>query len=411
MENSGRLNLLIMGLVVGGLLVAGLLSGGGGGSTPSIIPPTVTPTPSSGALTPGAIADVHPPDAPFAVDETVVADCAPDDTICLVQAYANLAFRSGPKVALEQIAAETRPEVVFACHQISHRIGAAALAANGDRAGAAFVAGDATCASGYYHGVLQHAFLDVDLGDLAAIGRRAGKICVDPEIQATGYLAFQCGHGLGHGLLIATGYDLPMALEACAALPNEYETEWCTSGVHMENFTPSYGRQTAWVSADDLRYPCNVLQPEQGKASCYNIVAIRAIEGSGQRWEAVAAACGAAEAEYQEICFEGMGLQIQGRISSPQEGLELCAIAAAFAPTCVEGIAASFVNDYVNGIEALRVCAAVSEGAQAAACAVRVGSALRATTATSAQAVEACRAAIRPESRAIEADCIRGASR
>ena len=400
---------LLVAALFGGLLAVGLI--GGPTSSPSVPTPAPTTSPTSGGLVPSAIADVHPPDSPFAPDATTIASCAVSDTECLIQGYANLAYADGPKAAIATLAAETREPVIFACHQISHRIGAAAIAANGDRAGAAFVAGNSTCASGYYHGVLQHAFLGVDLGNLDEIGRRAGKICTDPQIQATGYLAFQCGHGLGHGLLIATGYDLPMALEACGALPNALEREWCASGVHMENFTPSYGRQTAWVDAVDFRYPCTVLRPDQGKASCYNLVAIRAIEGSNQRWEAVADACARAEADYAATCFEGMGLQVQGRIRGPQEALDVCAIAGVAAQRCVDGVALSFVNRDANGREALRVCALVADPAAREACSTSVGSALRTVVTTPAAAVALCDDSLLPETASERDACRRGADR
>ena len=98
-------------------------------------------------------------------------------------------------------------------------IGSAALARYEGNVAKAFAAGSASCWSGYYHGILSHAFTDVELNELGPASR---GLCDDEEIRRTDYLAYQCVHGLGHGLMIYTSYNLPLALETC----DELATDW-----------------------------------------------------------------------------------------------------------------------------------------------------------------------------------------
>ncbi len=67
-----------------------------------------------------------------------------------------------------------------------------------------------SCTSGYYHGILERAFLGIPQDELGAAARR---FCADPAIRKTEFIAYQCVHGLGHGLMIYTGYDLPALAE------------------------------------------------------------------------------------------------------------------------------------------------------------------------------------------------------
>ena len=49
-------------------------------------------------------------------------------------------------------------------------------------------------------------------------GEVAREACNDPEIKANGFNYYQCDHGLGHGLMLYTAYDLPQALGFCHKL-------------------------------------------------------------------------------------------------------------------------------------------------------------------------------------------------
>ena len=75
--------------------------------------------------------------------------------------------------------------------------------------------GSAVCWSGYYHGILERAFAGVSEEDLPAVSRR---LCASAQVRRSDFIAYQCVHGLGHGLMIYTDYDMPLSLETCDAL-------------------------------------------------------------------------------------------------------------------------------------------------------------------------------------------------
>jgi cytochrome c6 len=82
--------------------------------------------------------------ANFEPDDTELSSCKADFA-CLEQAYGNIAYREGPKVALQRFeAAIAKPGPVETdCHRIAHTIGAASLARAEGGVGEAFAAGSA----------------------------------------------------------------------------------------------------------------------------------------------------------------------------------------------------------------------------------------------------------------------------
>ena len=65
----------------------------------------------------------------------------------------------------------------------------------------------AVCWSGYYHGILERAFAGVSEEELPAVSRR---LCSSDQVRRSDFVAYQCVHGLGHGLMIYTNYDMPL---------------------------------------------------------------------------------------------------------------------------------------------------------------------------------------------------------
>ena len=78
-----------------------------------------------------------------------------------------------------------------------------------------------------------------------------------PQINEQRFLLYQCIHGLGHGLMIYTGYDLPVSLKTCDGLRHGLRPVSCSGGVFMENFNSSYGVTSKYLRKNDPIYPCN----------------------------------------------------------------------------------------------------------------------------------------------------------
>src|SRR5262245_20164178 len=163
----------------------------------------------------------HPIAGKFKPDKTRLADCS--DQTCFEQAFGNIAYDDGPKAAIALAAKKYDEGADPSCHRVMHVIGAAALARFKGNVAETFAAGSSFCWSGYYHGVLERAFMRVKSYDAKTLGARARTICASRTIRAESWLAFQCLHGLGHGLMITTAYDLPLALRVCNRLGAEWD--------------------------------------------------------------------------------------------------------------------------------------------------------------------------------------------
>jgi mono/diheme cytochrome c family protein len=274
--------------------------------------------------------------AAFEPDDTKLADCDADSA-CFEQAFGNLAFNDGPKRALEVFAEkiETDP-TVRVCHRIAHAIGAGGLAHYDGEVGPAFADGSAVCWSGYYHGILERAFAGVSEDDLGPVSRR---LCSGDQVRRSDFVAYQCVHGLGHGLMIYTNYDMPLSLETCDALATSWDQTSCTGGVFMENLQTSYGTTSKWLREDDPLYPCPTVA-ERHKLYCYLMVTSRILDVVGGDWQKTVNWCRKAEPNWVATCFQSLGRDASGRsLQNTREILRICALAGDMALECVYGAA------------------------------------------------------------------------
>jgi hypothetical protein len=325
------------------LVACGLLAGcGGGGDSQQALSTTAAPE--------GA----HPAAGGFAPDGTRLEECD-GDFACLEQAFGNLAYRDGPNptIRLFDRLMTTDDAVEGNCHRIVHMIGSASLARYHGNVAKAFAEGSASCWSGYYHGILSNAFTDVELED---IGPASRGLCEDEEIRATDYLAYQCVHGLGHGLMIYTGYNLPLSLETCDELATEWDQSSCSGGVFMENVTPSLGSTTEWLKEDDPVYPCNTVA-KRHKYYCYLMVTSRILEVNSYDWAETAALCRSVEKDWVAICFQSYGRDASGSTRQDAgEIVRLCRLAGRWESDCIYGAARDITSNDAGAKRARVLC-------------------------------------------------------
>ena len=111
------------------------------------------------------------------------------DFHCYEQAFANISYKDSPKTALDLFDKDikTPGPIERDCHRIAHAIGAGALSHFHGNIGQAFVAGRPSCTSGYYHGILERAFLGVPQGQLGAKAREfcASRSSASPSSSPT----------------------------------------------------------------------------------------------------------------------------------------------------------------------------------------------------------------------------------
>jgi mono/diheme cytochrome c family protein len=292
--------------------------------------------------------------AGFKPDDTKIEDCKETDVHCFEQAFANISYNDGPKTALDKFDQDikTPGPIERDCHRIAHAIGAGALSHFHGSVGQAFVAGRPSCTSGYYHGILERAFLGVDQSKL---GQAARKFCSDRKIRTSEFIAYQCVHGLGHGLMIYTGYDLPVSLHTCDKLQQGDQLS-CTGGVFMENYQSSYGVTSRWLKAKDLIYPCNSVA-EKYKYYCYDLVTARILPKVNYDWKKAAAWCRRSEPRWIPVCFESMGRDASGFTRlDPAKILRICRVAGNMARECIYAAAVDMTYTDVSPRRARVLC-------------------------------------------------------
>ena len=293
---------------------------------------------------------------PFRPDGTRLEGCL--DTDCRRQAFGNIAYRDGPRPALDLFDEKMSDQPVEAdCHRIAHTIGAASLQHYDGSVAQALANGRASCWSGYYHGVVERSFHGTPRADLP---KKSRQICADPDIRRTSFLAYQCVHGLGHGLMIHTGYDLLASLRVCDKLETPWDSDSCEAGVFMENISSSYGIKSRWLREDDLIYPCNTIA-ERYKLYCYLMVTSRILEANGYDWAKTVSTCRKSDRSWIATCFQSLGRDASGstRQDVPKI-LELCELAADMASECIYGAARDITSNDASPRRAKGLCEAAA---------------------------------------------------
>ena len=296
----------------------------------------------SGARPALAQGSFHPVAGNFVPDSTTLEECGGEWT-CLEQAFGNLSFREGPKraLALFERRLDTDPNVEQDCHRIVHTIGSAALERFDGNVARTFAQGSPTCVSGYYHGILERAFLGVTTK--AGLRKAARSLCLGADLRRRGFLDYQCRHGLGHGLMIQTGYDLPLALSVCRALGTGWDQKACASGAFMENVNTRFGFRSSWLDDEDPLYPCDRVRLAD-EHSCYLRASWRILTLAEGDWEKTAAGC-AALGKWAETCFQGYGRDAAEKARYvPGKILPLCRTAGIGQGDCLFGAARTIAN-------------------------------------------------------------------
>jgi len=191
------------------------------------------------------------------------------------------------------------------CHQPAHKSGRYAYELYG-----VDTFGDARleCHVGGLHGAIEAYFRDHGTADLPQEARQICGTGRDP------FFASQCFHGIGHGLMAATDYELPAALKGCDRL--EQGGDSCYTGVFMENIVGGLaghhdGAAPSKFVNGDPQYPCSIVETKY-KSSCYLLQTSRMIQLFGPQFPKIAAACNDAPADQRGFCFQSMGRDVGG---------------------------------------------------------------------------------------------------
>ena len=192
------------------------------------------------------------------------------------------------------------------------------------------------CHSGGYHGATEAFFRDQGTSRLA---ENVALICSN---ELNSFFRHQCVHGIGHGLMAWTSYELNDALEICKELSEGVDQRSCYSGIFMENviggLSGSIGHFPEYLS-DDPHFPCNAIDAEYVTA-CYFYQSSRMLQVFGGDFEKVANACTETPLSSHSVCFRSMRRDIGGNArNEPRRAIR--ALWSCYHPTnrldCLEG--------------------------------------------------------------------------
>lgn len=204
------------------------------------------------------------------------------------------------------------------CHQTAHVLGRIAFELFG---ALAFSLSGHECHSGGYHGATEAFFSDHGTSNLHS------DITLICSTGLNQFFRHQCVHGVGHGLMAWTNYELLDALGLCSGLTGREDQESCYSGVFMENvvggLSGSMGHITEFLS-DDPHFPCNILE-QRYVPPCYFYQTSHMQTLFGADFQKIAEACAEAPQTAHRLCFQSMGRDVGGATrGNPELAIKSC---------------------------------------------------------------------------------------
>ena len=241
----------------------------------------------------------------------------------------------GSAAALEELDVRSRADTALGgvCHAISHDLGHQALELAGGKPGKALTVRNDVCGGGFTHGVIEDA-----LASSKDPGRDLLKICA-PEQGGS------CFHGVGHGVMFATGLDVARSLDLCDFAPKEILSVRCGEGVFMQLFSADVagghaaGKGSNPQTVDTARATCaGVRMPYAG--SCWFYAPTLWLAETPDDFAGAMQWCAEASSNFgQQLCAKGVGSRtIKYHPDDPMIGARVCANAGELTNSCLAGM-------------------------------------------------------------------------
>lgn len=306
-------------------------------------------------------------------------------------------------------------------HEYAHGIGIAAYSRYPDIVSTFTACGEAA-SSGCRHGFIQAYFESHDR-------------ITTPDVQSfcqpfkqpgsSRWILFQCVHGMGHGLAMFYGHDLPQALGACDQLVDSWDRESCFGGAFMESDMSAiaphhpatelaahgHHQHSSFKAIDpaDPLYPCSIMAEHYLRA-CFEIqTSVMLYLNHGDIADA-ARTCDRAVAFMRDACYQSLGRDITSYAErDADKSADLCAKGSLeHRPACYIGVAKALVDWTATTDNALKFCRIVSTEGEAGrdACYVAIGEQIATLSNDATRRASECERAVIPEGIAA---CRRGA--
>ncbi len=316
--------------------------------------------------------DAGPPPEPLVLTIPDVAfetprDIRADDYIGLLEddgLMVEFLKRYGPEHTV-RLLKESENYIAMDCHQRAHHLGRAAYEEFG---AAAFALSGHECHAGSFHGATEALFAS---RGTATLEQDVATICSGADNP---FFRHQCIHGVGHGLMAWTSYELHDTLPLCDRMLTETDKGSCYSGVFMENvvggLTGLMGHVTQFLKDDDPHFPCDIVD-ERYMVPCYFYQTSHMLKVFNHDFSKVAQACTEAPPAAHRSCFQSYGRDVGGATrKDPATAILYCGHAPA-GPNrvdCIEGAVQDRFWEKSGADDALAMCAMVESVAEQDTC-------------------------------------------
>lgn len=266
-----------------------------------------------------------------------------------------------PKKALSVLEALSEKEagVLRICHPLAHEVGRAAYSKYTDF-GKAMVYKNEICNSGYLHGVIESYFKGVT--DMATAVETVCNDYLDGS-----FIAWECYHGVGHGLMFYSDNNLPPSLLTCSSYTTEFRRSACINGVFMENFnTDQKLHPSRFLKATDPFYPC-ADQKQEYKGDCYLYAPTYFLSLHKNKYHNALSWCRSAEKAFRVTCIQGVGAQtMKEQLDRPVFVESVCSFGTSKEEAvCIAGAVDLYINHYGSPKPAKNLCMKLEKQNQA----------------------------------------------
>lgn len=244
------------------------------------------------------------------------------------------------------------------CHDLAHEVGRIAFDAFGP---ITFALSLHECQSGALHGSLEALFAARGTASLAA---DVSVVCSQADNP---FILHQCLHGIGHGVMAWTAYELHDALELCDLMHTQYNQSSCNSGVFMENVVGGLsglmGHTTEYLQDDDPHFPCDAVE-QRYVADCYFYQTSHMLKVFDYDYARIARACSEAPEQARGHCYASYGRDVGAATrGDPAAAVEYCGHApdGPHRVGCIRGAVQDRFWEKTGADEAAAFCAMLGE--------------------------------------------------
>ena len=247
------------------------------------------------------------------------------------------------------------PAVAGVCHAVAHDLGHAAYAAGNRDAATALADRDDVCGGGFTHGVIETA-----LGESENPARDLLLICAPAQDGS-------CFHGVGHGLMFATGMDVERSLRMCDRAPESILSTRCGEGVFMQLFSADVagghtGHAAESPTASTALATCAATRARYA-ANCWFYAPTTYLADHPDDFDGAIGWCrGAGEPNGRSMCARGVGSRtVKYHPDDPTIGAGVCGRAGGLRDACLGGMGSYWSVHHEGARPPSDVCARLGD--------------------------------------------------